>query len=231
MYIGVEFQTVPDAMYHEPGMSRIPRDAAISIRSITPHACRRIVEAAFEYATYRDLTRVTAIHKANVMRATCGLFLEVARSVAERYPQIAFDEANVDAIGMWLLKNPQTFQVLVTTNLFGDVISSLCAQLVGGLGFACSGNIGSSYAVFEPSHGSAPECAGMNKVNPIATILSAKMMLEWLGEGERARRIEHAVAAVLAAGKVRTYDLGGSATTTDMARAICGAASSRRVAA
>lgn len=224
MYIGVEFATVPEAMYHEPGMSRIPRDAAISIRSITPHACRRIVEAAFEYATYHDVTRVTAIHKANVMRATCGLFLEIARSVAERYPQIHFDEANVDAICMWLLKNPEKYQVLVTTNLFGDVISDLCAQLVGGLGFACSGNIGSSYAVFEPSHGSAPKYAGMNKVNPIATILSAKMMLEWLGEQDAAHRIEHAVSAVVAAGKVRTYDLGGTATTMEMAHAIAAAA-------
>jgi 3-isopropylmalate dehydrogenase len=119
----------------------------------------------------------------------------------------------------------------VTSNLFGDVISDLCAQLVGGLGFACSGNIGSSYAVFEPSHGSAPKYAGMNKVNPIATILSAQMMLAWLGEGERAARLEAAVAAVLAEGRVRTYDLGGTASTTDMARAICCALGVHRAAA
>ena len=130
------------------------------------------------------------------------------------------DDANVDAICMWLLKDPEKYGVLVATNLFGDIISDLCAQMVGGLGFGCSGNIGEKLAVFEPTHGSAPKYAGQYKVNPIATVLAAKMMLEWLGETAMAARIEQAVAAVIAEGKVRTYDMGGAASTLEMARAI-----------
>ena len=130
-------------------------------------------------------------------------------------------ETNIDAMCMWLVKNPQKYGVLVASNMFGDIISDLCAQLVGGLGFACSGNIGENLAVFEPSHGSAPKYVGQNKVNPIAQILSAKMMLDWLGEKEMSKKIEDAVAAVIAEGKVRTYDMGGSSTTTEMADAIC----------
>jgi len=121
---------------------------------------------------------------------------------------------------MWLVKNPQDYGVLVSSNMFGDIVSDLCAQLVGGLGFACSGNIGDEVAVFEPSHGSAPKYVGMNKVNPVAMILSAKMMLDYLGETEMGERLEKAVAAVIAEGKVRTYDMGGSSTTTEMAEAI-----------
>jgi 3-isopropylmalate dehydrogenase len=121
---------------------------------------------------------------------------------------------------MWLIKNPKNYEVLVTTNLFGDIISDLSAQLVGGLGFGCSGNIGEKYAVFEPTHGSAPKYAGMNKVNPIASILAGKMMLDWLGETKKATAIEQAVAHVIAQGNVRTYDMGGKATTIDMAHAV-----------
>ena len=130
------------------------------------------------------------------------------------------DDANVDAITMWLLKNPQSYGVLVATNLFGDIISDLAAQMVGGLGFACSANIGAKLGVFEPSHGSAPKYAGQYKVNPIAMILSAKMMLDWLGETEKAAKLEAATAAVIAEGRVRTYDMGGSATTLEMGEAI-----------
>ena len=132
------------------------------------------------------------------------------------------DDANVDAICMWLLKNPFNYDVLVAPNLYGDIISDLCAQMVGGLGFGCSGNIGAKLAVFEPTHGSAPKYAGQYKVNPIATILAAKMMLDWLGEGEKARRLDQATAAVIREGKVRTYDMGGAATTMQMAEAIAG---------
>lgn len=221
MYIGVEFFPPPECFYQEPGFARIPREAAVSIRSITQEASRRIVEAAFQYAVRHRRRKVTAVHKANVLRATCGLFLETARQVAARYPQIAFDEANVDAICMWLLKNPHNYDVLVTTNLFGDILSDLCAQLVGGMGFAYSGNIGDRYAVFEPTHGSAPKYAGQNKVNPLAAILAAKMMLEWLGEGEKARAVEQAVGEVVTRGEVRTYDMGGNATTREMAEAVC----------
>ena len=223
MYIGVEFDKAPEVFYQDPGMSRIPRDAAISIRSVTREGSRRIVESAFQHADKHGRRRVTAVHKANVLRSTCGVFLEAAKEVAARYPRVEFDTANVDAICMWLLKNPHSYDVIVTTNLFGDILSDLCAQLVGGMGFGYSGNIGAKYAVFEPTHGSAPKYAGMNKVNPIATILAAKMMLEWLGETEKAIDIERAVAAVIASGAVRTYDLGGSATTAQMAQAVVNA--------
>jgi 3-isopropylmalate dehydrogenase len=220
MYMGVEFARIPDQLLAIPAMKRIPPDAAISIRSITRLASRRIVEAAFQYAVKSGRRKVTAVHKANVLRATCGVFLEAAREVAANYPQIEFDTANVDAMCMWLLKNPMNYDVIVTTNLFGDILSDLCSQLVGGMGFGYSGNIGEKYAVFEPTHGSAPKYAGQNKVNPLAAILAAKMMVEWLGEREIARNIERAVADVVERGAVRTYDLGGSASTMDVARSV-----------
>ena len=220
MYIGVEFPRVPESFYQEKAMARIPRDAAVSIRSITRQGSLRIVRAAFDYALKHNRRRVTVVHKANVLRATCGLFLEAAQEVAAGYPQIQFDTANVDAMGMWLLKNPTNYDVIVTTNLFGDILSDLCAQLVGGMGFGYSGNLGDHYAVFEPTHGSAPKYAGLNKVNPLATILAAEMMVEWLGEAGTAARIEAAVREVVRKGEVRTYDMGGSATTAQMAEAV-----------
>jgi 3-isopropylmalate dehydrogenase len=201
-------------------MERIPPDAAISLRSVTRQSSRRIVEAAFEYAVRHGRRKVTAVHKANVLRATCGLFLEAAKEVAARYPQITFETANVDAIFMWLLKNPENYDVLVTTNLFGDILSDFCAQMVGGMGFAYSGNIGDRYAVFEPTHGSAPKYAGRDKVNPLAAILAAKMMAEWLGEAEIAWRINAAVAHVVAEGALRTYDMGGRTGTMDLAQGV-----------
>ncbi len=220
MYIGVEFPKIPESFRAEPSMARLPADAAISIRSVTPGASRRIVEAAFEYAVKHGRSKVTAVHKANVLRATDGVFLEAAKEVAVRYPQIEFDTANVDAMGMWLIKNPQNYGVIVTTNLFGDILSDLCAQLIGGMGFAYSGNIGEKYAVFEPTHGSAPKYTGLDKVNPLASILAAKMMVEWLGEKEIAADIDQAVAAVIERGAVRTYDMGGSARGMEIARAV-----------
>lgn len=220
MYIGVEFPKVPHSFLMEPQMQRIPAEAAISVRSITRQASRRIVEAAFQNAARNGQRRVTAVHKANVLRATCGVFLEAAQEVAARYPNIRFDTANVDAMCMWLLKNPQDYDVIVTTNLFGDILSDLCAQLVGGMGFGYSGNIGEKYAVFEPTHGSAPKYAGQNKVNPIAAILAAGMMAEWLGEVAIARNIGTAVAEVIEHGTVRTYDMGGESGTMEMARAV-----------
>ncbi len=231
MYIGVEFPKTPEAFYAEPGMKRIPKDAAISIRSVTPEGSERIVRAAFEYAQKNGKRKVTAVHKANVLRATCGVFLQEAEKVAREFPNIQFDTANVDAICMWLLKNPNNYEVIVTTNLFGDILSDLCAQMVGGMGFGYSGNIGDHYAVFEPTHGSAPKYAGQNKVNPIATILAAKMMLEWLGEKDKAAEIERAVSDVVSEGRVRTYDLGGSAKTSEMADAIAAAVTRNRTVA
>lgn len=220
MYIGVEFAKVPPAFYAEAAMLRIPKDAAISIRSITRESSTRIVRAAFDYAQRNGRRKVTAVHKANVLRATCGVFLEAAQEVAKEYPGIEFETANVDAMCMWLLKNPLSYDIIVTTNLFGDILSDLCAQLVGGMGFAYSGNLGDHYAVFEPTHGSAPKYAGANKVNPVATILAAGMMVEWLGGAEQAARIHQAVSEVLAEGRTRTYDLGGTAGTREMAEAI-----------
>jgi isocitrate/isopropylmalate dehydrogenase len=229
LYAGVEFSPVPSELAQVLGglsknfasFLKLEEDQyAISCKVNTRAGSERIARAAFEFARTAGRKKVTVVHKANVVRATDGLFLETAREVAKEYPGIAVDEANVDAICMWLLKDPFDYDVLVAPNLYGDIISDLCAQMVGGLGFGCSANIGKELAVFEPTHGSAPRYAGMNKVNPIATILAAKMMLEWLGETEKAARLEAAVAAVIAEGVVRTYDMGGSASTTQMAEAI-----------
>ncbi|HEY6866379.1 MAG TPA: isocitrate/isopropylmalate dehydrogenase family protein [Candidatus Eisenbacteria bacterium] len=229
LYAGVEFSPVPEPMRaalaeaapaFKP-FAELPGDAyALSCKLNTRHGSERIVRAAFEFARARGRRKVTVVHKANVVRATDGLFLETARLVARDYPEIPLDDANVDAMTMWLLKNPFDYDVLVAPNLYGDIVSDLCAQMVGGLGFGCSGNIGDRLAVFEPTHGSAPRHAGQRRVNPIATILAARMMLEWLGERERAGRIESAVAEVVREGRVRTYDMGGSASTDDMAEAI-----------
>jgi isocitrate dehydrogenase (NAD+) len=154
------------------------------------------------------------------MKFSDGLFLSVAREVAKDYPDIEFQDALIDNLCMQLVRRPQEYDVIVAPNLYGDIISDLCAQMVGGLGFGCSGNIGDKLAVFEPSHGSAPKYAGQYKVNPIATILSVKMMLDWLGETEKAAALEQATAEVIQEGKVRTYDMGGASTTLEMGEAI-----------
>lgn len=143
-----------------------------------------------------------------------------ARKVAQDYPEIELWETNVDAMAMWLVKNPQKYGVLVSSNMFGDIISDLCAQLVGGLGFAASGNIGDKLAVFEPTHGSAPKYAGQYKVNPIAMLITTKLMLDYLGEKEKADRLMNAIANVIEEGNVRTYDMGGNSSTLDMAHAV-----------
>ncbi|MEM2079110.1 MAG: isocitrate/isopropylmalate family dehydrogenase, partial [Nitrososphaerota archaeon] len=180
----------------------------------------RIVRAAFEYARKHKRRSVTVVDKPNVLRETGGLMLSVARKIAAEYPDIEYREANVDAMCMWMLKNPLEHDIIVAENMFGDILSDLAAQLVGGLGFAYSGNIGDNYAIFEPVHGSAPKHAGKNKANPIAAIMAGKMMVEWLGEVEVARAIEEAVAEVILEGKLRTYDMGGQTTTTEMAEGI-----------
>jgi 3-isopropylmalate dehydrogenase len=232
LYAGVEFNPVPWELAEV--LAKIAKpfghfaklssdDYAISCKINTKKGSERIVRAAYEFARQHGRKKVTIVHKANVVRATDGLFLEEAKKVAREFPGIQTDDANIDAIGMWLLKNPFNYDVLVAPNLYGDIISDLCAQMVGGLGFGCSGNIGTNLAVFEPTHGSAPKHAGKQKANPIATILAAKMMLDWLGEKERAARLEAATAAVVAEGKVRTYDMGGAATTMDMGRAVAAA--------
>ena len=229
LYSGVEFRNVPKELAEilfdlsQPFLAfkDVPLDQyAISCKINTKRGSQRIAKAAFEFARQFGRKKVTVVHKANVVRATDGLFLDTAREVAKAYPEIQCDDANIDAMCMWLLKNPFNYDVLVAPNLYGDIISDLCAQMVGGLGFGCSGNIGDTLAVFEPTHGSAPKYAGMYKVNPIATILSAKLMLDWLGEKEMGARVEAATADVIKEGKVRTYDMGGSSRTLEMAEAI-----------
>jgi 3-isopropylmalate dehydrogenase len=232
LYAGVEFAPVPRELattlkaLSKPfaHFADLPEDEyAVSCKINTKKGSERIVRAAFEFARKHGRKKVTVVHKANVVRASDGLFLEEAKKVAREFPEIQTDDANIDAICMWLLKNPFAYDVLVAPNLYGDIISDLCAQMVGGLGFGCSGNIGDALAVFEPTHGSAPKYAGQYKVNPIATILAAKMMLDWLGEREKAERIELAVSEVIKDARIRTYDMGGTGSTREMGRAIAAA--------
>ncbi|AEG16617.1 Isocitrate dehydrogenase (NAD(+)) [Desulfofundulus kuznetsovii DSM 6115] len=198
----------------------VGEDAAESIKIITRRGAERIVRFAFEYAVREGRKKVTVVHKANIMKCTDGLFLAVARKVAENYPQIEFEDRIVDNMCMQLVQKPELYDVLVMPNLYGDIISDLCAGLVGGLGMAPGANIGTDIAIFEPVHGSAPKYAGQNRVNPSAMILSAVMMLKYLGEKEAAARVEQALAEVISEGRVVTYDLGGSASTSEMAGAI-----------
>ncbi|MFQ5407778.1 MAG: isocitrate/isopropylmalate dehydrogenase family protein [Anaerolineales bacterium] len=229
LYSGVEYHPVPDAVRaalaeHNRAMDRfnaVPADEiAITLRIITKHGSERIIRAAFEYAKKFGYPTVTIVEKPNVLRETSGLMVRTARAIAEEYPGIDLWETNIDAQMMWLLKNPTDYGVMVTSNMFGDILSDLSAQLVGGLGFASSGNIGADFALFEPTHGSAPKYAGQYKVNPMAMLLAAKLMLDWLGETDMGTRLEDAIAGVLAGGEVRTYDLGGSSTTLEVAQAV-----------
>jgi isocitrate dehydrogenase (NAD+) len=184
-------------------------DLAISVRIITRQAARKICQAAFEWAKKYSYKSVTICEKPNVLRETSGMMEDEAKAVAKNYPGIALWSTNIDAQTMWLTKNPEDYGVVVASNLFGDVISDAFAGLIGGLGFAASGNIGDEVAVFEPTHGSAPKYADLDPpiVNPIAMFLSAVMMLEHVGEVENARRIREAIAAVVKEGKIRTYDM------------------------
>ena len=198
----------------------VGRDAAESIKIITRFGSSRIVRVAFELARREGRHKVAAVHKANIMKCTDGLFLDVAREIALEYPDIAFEDRIVDACCMKLVQSPGDFDVLVLPNLYGDIVSDLCAGLIGGLGVAPGANIGDQCAVFEPVHGSAPKYTGMDKVNPLATILSGVLMLKHLGEHEAAARITKAVDTVLSEGRHLTYDLGGTAKSSEMAAAI-----------
>jgi len=229
LYSGVEFHPVPREVFdalskNHKKMAKFADtpldDLALSCRIFTREACLRIVRNAFEYAKKHGYSSVTVVEKPNVIRETSGLMVREARKVAQDYPEIELWETNVDAMAMWLVKNPQNYGVLVSSNMFGDIISDLCAQLVGGLGFAASGNIGDKLAVFEPTHGSAPKYAGQYKVNPIAMLITTKLMLDYLGEKEKADRLMNAIAKVIEEGKVRTYDMGGNSSTLDMAHAV-----------
>ncbi len=194
-------------------------DDTVALRVITKKGCQRIAEIAFKYAMKRR-KKVTAVHKANVLRITDGLFRDTCREVAQKYPEVAFDELYIDAATMHLIKRPQEFDVICITNMFGDILSDEAAQIGGGLGMAAGANIGDNFGLFEPIHGSAPKHAGKNTANPISMILCSKMMLEWLGQEDAAKKIDKAVMQVLSEGRVLTPDLGGRSGTTEVADEI-----------
>ncbi len=239
MYGGIEWFPLPkkvaDAMAdpevgHPDRMKRWYakglENVAVSTRVMSRQGCESICRQSFEFAVKFGRKSVTLVEKPNVLRETGGLMTRVFREVAKDYPGVQAWEANIDAICMWMIKNPQDYDVLVAENMFGDIVSDLCAGLVGGLGFACAANIGDEYAVFEPTHGSAPKYVGQNVVNPMAMILTAKMMLDWLGEAEQAERLEAAVARVIKENKIATYDVKGRGkgdSTTAVAEAVAAA--------
>src|SRR4029077_19968419 len=241
MYAGIEWTNPPElvrnALNSHPKFkifAGVPGpDIAVSVRIITRPAARRIITAAFEYAKKKKFRAVTICEKPNVVRETSGMMEETGKEIQKNYPDIQLWSTNIDAQLMWLNKNPEDYNVIVASNLFGDLLSDAFAGLVGGLGFAASGNIGDTLAVFEPTHGSAPKYAELNPpiVSPIAMILSAAMMIEHVGETDKAERIRRAVAAVVKEGKVRTYDMmripggpkstsQGAASTVQMTDAI-----------
>lgn len=247
LYGGVEWTDPPDNVYDalmshpkfEKNFADVPRkDLAVSTRIFSRNACRRILSAAFEHADKFGYKSVTICEKANVIRETSGMMREEGKKISEKYPDIALWETNIDAQMMWLTKNPEDYGVIISGNMFGDIVSDGFAGLVGGLGFACSANIGEEVAVFEPTHGSAPKYADyeVSIVNPMAMILSACMMLDHIGETEKAARIRNAIKTVIAEGKVSSYDMlklkgsqdvleKGAASTTEMTDAIISALS------
>lgn len=205
LYFGKEYEVAPGR--------------GVALRIITKEASERVARVAFRLAEKRR-RYVTCVHKRNILRITDGIFRDAVFTVAKEFPSVYVDEDHIDAMAMRLIKEPERFDVIVTTNLYGDILSDEAAQVAGSIGLAPGANIGENYGMFEPIHGSAPKHAGKNRANPIAMILAAKMMLDWLGEHEAAKRIERAVECVLSEGKVRTYDLGGNATTREMGDAI-----------
>ena len=228
-YAGVEFGPVTEklknAMLEDaPKMKKFMdtdgNDMAVSTRIITRKGAERIIRAAFEHADKFKKGSVTLVEKPNVLRKTGGIMVEVFEEIAKEYPHIDSWFDNVDAIAMWLVKSPEKYEVLVAENLFGDIISDLAGQLVGGLGFAHSGNTGNGYAVFEPVHGSAPKYEGLYKVNPMAMFLAGRMMLNYLGETEKAEKLINGIEKTVREGKVVTYDLGGTAKTLEVAQEV-----------
>jgi isocitrate dehydrogenase (NAD+) len=207
LYAGLEHQIIPGVVE--------------SLKIITEKASTRVSEFAFKHARTHGRKRVTAIHKANIMKLSDGLFLDSTRKVSREYTDIEYDERIVDAACMQLVMRPEKFDVLLLPNLYGDIVSDLCAGLVGGLGVVPGANMGTDTAVFEAVHGSAPDIADKNLANPTALLLSGLMLLDHIGEHERADRIRTALSSVLAAGRIRTRDLGGTASTTEFTDAIC----------
>ena len=198
---------------------RVNQETTIGIRVITRKACERIVKYAFELAEKRK-KHVTLVHKGNVLKVSDGMFKDLFYEEAKKHPDVKADDAHVDAITQWFIKQPEFYDVLVTENLFGDIISDEAAMIVGGIGTGASANIGDRYAMFEPIHGSVPKYTGMDKVNPIGTIMSVKMMLDWMNYKEAGEAIEDAVNKVLEEGKVLTYDLGGTAKCSEVGKEI-----------
>ena len=230
LYVGVEFYPLPQAVYdsmsdYNENIKRFPveelNETALSARIVTKKGCHQIIMGAFLYARKHNRRSVTLVEKPNVLRETGGLMRRTALEIAPQFPDIEFQEVNVDAMCMWMVKNPHAYDVIVAGNMFGDIISDLAAQLIGGLGFAGSANLGDDYAVFEPSHGSAPKYAGQNKVNPIATFQSIKMMLEWLGETEKSVSLEAAITQLISEQKVGTFDMGMNNTNIELTEEIC----------
>ena len=213
LYMGIEYRReTPEAarlvrFIAEESGDRVKEDSSFSIKAISQSASRRIVKYAFDYATANGRRKVTAVHKANIMKYTDGLFLSTASEVARDYPDIEFETIIVDSLCMQLVRFPQRHDVLVLPNLYGDIVSELCAGLIGGLGLAPGANIGDNIAVFEPTHGSAPKYTAQNKVNPMAMMLSGVLMLRHLGEKEAADRVENSIAQVIAEGSSLTYDM------------------------
>jgi len=205
MYSGIEYEIAPGT--------------GIALRIITREASTRVAEAAFKLAQKRK-KHLTYVHKGNILRITGSIFKNAVKNVALKYPYVSVDDIHIDAATMHLIKKPETFDVIVTTNLFGDILSDEAAQVTGSLGLAAGANIGENYGMFEPVHGSAPKYTGMNRVNPTATINAAAMMLSYIGETTAAAKIENAVMAVLKEAKMITVDLGGTATTSQMSYAI-----------
>lgn len=229
LYAGIEFDhLVPELKNFDNFKSFQSRsgaadeDVRISCRVFTTKGVERIIRKAFDYAVENNRKRVTVVHKANVIRETDGLFLETGKKVAKDYPDIEMTQENVDATVMWLVKRPEFYDVVVTSNVFGDIITDEAAMLTGGLGFAASASTSKTFGLFEPNHGSAPKYAGQNKVNPIAAILSIKLMWEWLGAKDQelkelSIKLDNAVAHNVKEGKVKTYDLGGTNKTAEVA--------------
>ncbi len=210
LYSGIEHMIMPG----------VTQGLKVILKVITAHASTRIARFAFDYAQRRGRKKVTAVHKANIMKLTDGLFLDSARTIAKEYSDIEFDDKIVDNLCMQLVLNPNQFDVLLLSNLYGDIVSDLCAGLVGGLGMVPAANIGEDYAVFEAVHGSAPDIAGKGVANPTALTFSGVLMLRHLGEGEAADAILKAIFTVLEEGEVRTPDLGGKASTQEYAEAV-----------
>ena len=226
LYAGIEFDEGAaeveelSQLVERSGQKTFAADSAISIKPISIAKSRRIVEYAFEYARRCGRKKVTAVHKANIMKLTDGLFLRTFREVASHYPEITADDCIIDALCMKLVQKPEQFDVLVAPNLYGDIISDLCAGLVGGLGFAPSANIGDKTRIYEAVHGSAPDIAGQDKANPSAILMAFAMMLNDLGETDKAAKLNAAILAQVEEGKVVTADIGGTAGTKEFTQAI-----------